>query len=52
MLKLEGVATKPHLLNYYYLILLLSKLIIIANYKFCMHHSKFLDIRGFLALSL
>ena len=34
MIKLEGVATKPHLLNYYYPNLLLSKLIIIANYKF------------------
>ncbi len=34
MLNLEGVATKPHLLNYYYLILLFSKLIIIANYNF------------------
>ena len=52
MLKLEGVATKPHLLTYYYLILLLSNLIIVANYKFCMHHSKSLDIRGFRALSL
>ena len=52
MLKLEGVAAKPHLLTYYYPILLLSKLIIIANYKFCMHHSKSLDIRGFRALSL
>ena len=52
MIKLEGVATKPHLLTYYYLNLLLSKLIIIANYKFCMHHSKSLDIRGFRVLSL
>lgn len=52
MLNLEGVATKPHLLNYYYLNLLLSNLIIVANYKFCMHHSKSLGIRGFRALSL